>query len=317
MAKTRRVYVVGAYIPNGGTYMAYQLGRLIQLDFGHTAIAVRVGNESPDSGTRSYDIVFPSVSVTEMEAAIRPDDLLIANPSFSALNFGLRLCCRKLMYLQGFNTFNLLDLAFDRYVCVSDFVSGVMSQTYGIRGSVIPAFIQAEQFPPLKSWEDRPQHVVLVHQKGEAALQKLLFERLKSIIAAHAAHIRFEILPSIATPHPEFVRQLGEYRHLVTLAAAEGFGLVPLEAMAMGTTVVGFDGYGGRQYMRPNANCLIAGYPDIEGVARHLIASTNHEADARKMAAAGRASAAAYSYERFRNAWIAELQAFMEQAGSP
>jgi hypothetical protein len=261
--------------------------------------------------------VLQAESVTEMEAAIQPEDILIANPSFSALNFGLRLSCRKLMYIQGFNTFNFLDLAFDRYVFVSNFVSGVMSQTYGIRGPVIPAFIQSEQFPMPKAWGARPKHVVLVHQKGEAVLQKLLFERLQSIVAVHAPHIHFEFLSSAATPHTEFVRKLGEYTHLVTLAVAEGFGLVPLEAMAMGTAVVGFDGYGGRQYMRPNENCLIAAYPDVAGVARHLIASMNNEVTAKKMADAGRASAATYSYERFQNAWTAELHAFMEQGGLP
>ena len=49
---------------------------------------------------------------------------------------------------------------------------------------------------------------------------------------------------------------------------AQGFGLMPLEAMAMGCTVVGFDGYGGRDYMRPDINCCVVPYPDIDGSPR-------------------------------------------------
>jgi len=45
---------------------------------------------------------------------------------------------------------------------------------------------------------------------------------------------------------------------LYPLSVAEGFGLVPLEAMAMGSVVVGFDGYGGREHLTPGANCAVA-----------------------------------------------------------
>lgn len=306
-----RVYVVGAYVPNGGTYMAYHLGRLVQDEFGYAAVAVRLARETHADGVQSYDTIFPAVSVRQMEEDIRPDDLLIANPSFSAFNFGLRLQCRKLMYIQGFNTFSVLDMAFDRYVCASDFVHGVMAQTYCLRASVIPPFIEAAQFPPPPPWPDRPRNTVLVHQKGDAVLQKLLLDRVQSHSRSAAVHIRFEPLAPAPLPQADFVRRLGQHRYLLTLAVTEGFGLVPLEAMAMGVVVVGFDGYGGRQYMQSGFNCLVSGYPDVDAVARNLVTSMQREADAQLMAEQARFCAAEFNYARFRAAWIAELKSFL------
>lgn len=312
----RRVYVVGAYLPNGGTYMAYHLGRLVQQVFGHTAFAVRMSDERADGGIQDYDVVYPTVSLAEMESEIRPDDLLIANASFSQMNFGLRLNCRKLMYIQHFNSFSLLDVRFDRYVCVSDFVRDVIFKTYGMQPPVIPAFVSTDDCEKPLPWADRPAHRVLVHRKGDAALQTLLFERLQACVKAQVPHIRLESLSCAALSHRDLVARLGRYRYLVTLAAAEGFGMIPLEAMAMGTLVVGFDGFGGRQYMRPESNCLIAAYPDVEAVARHLIRAAEREQAARNLADNGRATAAAFDYRSFRDAWIAELKSWLDGAGA-
>src|SRR5689334_15799930 len=104
-----RAFIVGACIPNGGTVMAYEAGRILQVGFGYDARSVTLNGEDWDHGRHSYAIEFPKLTIAEMEDTIAEDDILIANPSFSEFLFGLRLPGRKLCYVQGFSTFSLLD----------------------------------------------------------------------------------------------------------------------------------------------------------------------------------------------------------------
>ncbi|MGA7385613.1 MAG: glycosyltransferase [Methylocella sp.] len=109
-------------------------------------------------------------------------------------------------------------------------------------------------------------------------------------------------------PARELMRRIGAARYFLTLSLAEGFGLLPLEAMALGVTVVGFDGFGGRHYMQPGVNCAVCPYPDISGLADRIIVVMRDPAYAAALAQAGRRTAAEYSYERFRATWIAEFE---------
>ena len=63
--KERRVFILRPYIPNGGTFMAYHLGRILHQEFGFNAFAV--GDERADNGIFDYDPVFPPISAEEME----------------------------------------------------------------------------------------------------------------------------------------------------------------------------------------------------------------------------------------------------------
>jgi hypothetical protein len=151
-----RVFIVGAYIPNGGTFMAYHLGRILHQEFGFHGFAVAVGDGRVDNGIFDYDPVFPIISMEEMEDSITDDDVLIANPSFSPFGFGFKKRGRKVMYIQGFNTFSLLDCRFDHYVCVSEFVRNFVANTYSIDTVVVPPFIRADTFPIAPPWKERP-----------------------------------------------------------------------------------------------------------------------------------------------------------------
>ncbi|MEO8959590.1 MAG: glycosyltransferase, partial [Rudaea sp.] len=102
--------------------------------------------------------------------------------------------------------------------------------------------------------------------------------------------------------------RIGSVRYFLTLSAAEGFGLVPLEAMAMGTTVIGYDGYGGRHYMRADENCRVAPYAQIERIAEMLIDAVNDPASSAPLAARGRETANGYDYATFRESWSAYFE---------
>jgi hypothetical protein len=304
----RRAYVVGAYLPNGGTYMAYHLGVILERDFGIPAIAVQMADETPDHGIQHYALRLPLVARETMEREIADDDILIVNPSFSPYQFGWRLPGFKLSYVQDFKTFALLDRKFDHYVAVSDFVAAFLRTVYALEVNVIPPFIELDDLPACPPWAERPPNLVLPYRKGMPEVWELSFARLRTILATRAPHIELaEPLPASGVPHRELLARLGATRHFLTLSAAEGFGLVPLEAMAMGACVIGYDAFGGRHYFRDGENCRVAPYPEIERIADHVIAAVNDPAASARLAERGRETAARFSYAAFRERWIAEF----------
>jgi hypothetical protein len=316
ISPVRRVFVVGAYLPNGGTYMAYHLGRILHLDFGFEVAAVALGDERLENGIFDYDVNFPAIGVTDMEQQIAEGDVLLANPSFSNYFFGPRLPGRKLMYVQGFNTFALLDRYFDHYVSVSRFVARFIRTTYGLTTPVIPAFVELGRLPAAPAWQDRPSGSILIHVKGDSTFGSMALAKLRDAVARRVTGVDLgRMLDPIALPRPDFLSRLGASRYLVSLSPAEGFGLVPLEAMAMGMTIIGFDGFGGREYMRPGKNCLVTSYPDIEGVAERLVVALDAPQFAQRLAEAGRLTALQFGYQRFRAGWRAQFQRFLAAEG--
>jgi hypothetical protein len=312
ISSARRVFVVGAYLPNGGTHMAYHLGRILHLDFGLEVAAVTLGDERFENGIFGYDVNFPTIGVEHMEQEIGETDILVANPSFSNYFFGPRLPGRKLMYIMDFKTFTLLDRYFDHYVCCGSFVARFIRNTYGMRTPVIPLFIELDRLPTSPAWQDRPAGSILVHLKGDPTFRRVALAKLRDAVARRAPQVDLNnILDQPTLPHADFLGRLGACRYLVSLSPAEGFGLVPLEAMALGTTVIGFDAFGGREYMRPGKNCLVTSYPDIEGVAERLVAAVGTPAFAERLAAAGRTTALQFGYRRFRPAWHEQFRRFL------
>jgi len=293
--------------------MAYHVARILQEDFGFVGIGV--GDATPDHGLFNYSLRFRMVSLTDLETSISDDDVLIANPSFSHLWLGLKCRGRKLMYIQGFRTFRILDCCFDYYVSASEFVRKFVSSTYAIETEVVPPFISAESFPAAARWRDRPPGSVLTltNFKSTDDLEQLLLHRLRGIVAGRFPALTIDAVPAGAFPHRELVGRIGRYRHFLTFSVAEGFGLIPLEAMAMGVTVVGFDAFGGRDYMRDGVNCAVTSYPDVEGVADRLAAVLANPDYAQSLAESGRITGNShlYTYERFRSDWHRHIAAFL------
>src|SRR5207302_1108578 len=102
-----------------------------------------------------------------------------------------------------------------------------------------------DRFPESRDWFSRPETVVLPYRKGIPEVWDLSFRRLQEILDKRAPYILLEEPLTPPMPQSELLSRLGSVRYLLTLSPVEGFGLVPLEAMAMGTLVVGYDGFGG------------------------------------------------------------------------
>lgn len=302
----KRVYVIEPYVPNGGTYMSYHLALILHLDFGFDPIAVSDAGTSSKHGIFVYSHEYPTVSTDQMMRDVRPEDILIANPSFSHYGFGERVKAIKIMYIQGFNTFSLLDCGFDHYVSVSTFVQSFIQNVYSIATEVIPAFIEVSPSVPRKPWGDRPREPFFVWTKNHSPLLRALFARLQQALP------EYRLAPSLPEriTHDQFITKLGERRYFLTLSATEGFGLPALEAMAMGTTVIGFDGFGGRDYMKSNINCSVRPFPDVDGVAEAVRLLVANPDQAERMAEAGTRTATEYrfTYNAFQAAWRKRFQ---------
>lgn len=308
-----KVYVVGPYIPNGGTFMAYHVALILHRDFGFQGVAVQVGTEGPDNGVFDYPTVFPSVALETLPSTVTDDDVLIVNPSFSAHCLALRCRGRKVMYVQDFKTFDLLDCRFDLYVSVSGFVQGFLRNVYGIETPVISPFIRRERFPEAPPWSARPAGSVLLHNKGNATRQSHLLERVRTRLRRQRPD--FSFVNALPGKHAQgaLIERLGQVRYLFSLCPAEGFGLIPLEAMAMGTTVIGFDAFGGRDYMRPDENCAAVAWPRVDELTDLLLDLLDQPERAAALAAEGRVTARLpqFGIDQFDAAWRGQFASFL------
>lgn len=305
-----RAYVYQAYIPAGGTYMAYHVGRVLDQYFGMEVLAV---GAEPETGMFSYPVHYPVVDESRFLREIRADDLIICNPSFSSQHFGLRLPCRKLTFVQNIRTYTVLDVFFDHYVCVSEWVRRFLSGYYGIEANVIPAFINTEFFHFKDNWEVRRPVFLVMERKHESLVFKRLLEVYSGLYPG--VQLPYEIVPLM--PQNALADRFREARFFLSLDAMEGFGLPMLEAMACGCAVAGWDSGGCREYARPGENALLARYGDLEELARHVHRLLTQSAAACALGAAGGLAGPRFSRERFDAAWKRELAPIVGRAPPP
>lgn len=164
-----------------------------------------------------------------------------------------------------------------------------------VRPALLPHFAQAAAGTPKR------RQIAFMPRKrpDDARLLRTLFQGLFP---------RFADVPWVEIANAgrtEVARLLAGSSIFASLSRHEGLGLPPLEAMAAGCLVCGFDGGGGREYATPD-NGLWVEEGNLEAFARALAAALEmDELETARRQAAGRATAAAFSLERFE----AELQA--------
>lgn len=304
-----KVYIAGAKIPTGGAYMAYHIGRLLTRHFGYEPVDVHIYDI--ESEIFSYDTPMKTISVADMERSITADDVMVVNPAFSQFLFGLTLPGRKIMYVQDFRTFLLLDCHFDLYVSVSHVVSRYLHALYGMVTKVIPAFIDPPEVE-MVPWEKRPEGSALVYIKNPSREHQTLLKFLEQQLSKTAPHIDVsQILEGRGLSHADFIRTLASVRYLVNFSLAEGFGLVPLEAMSVGTMVTGVDGLAGGDYMQHGVNSFTGNIRDLRPLPSIIKNAFEDEALAKTCIANGFITAQRFGYEAFKTAWLAELSTFL------
>jgi glycosyl transferase family 1 len=303
----RSVYIIGAYIPNGGTFMAYHLGLIVGEYIHAKPIAVRVGDESLDSSVFEYPEHIPLIDINEFKEIGKSTDVMIMNPSFSDLGLGPHFKGFKLMYVQGYSTFGVIDGSFDSYVSVSGFVCDFLNRSYGINTPVIPPFVDLEAAPSAQSWKERPKDRVLVVTKGNATQQASIFQQIKQKISCNRPDVTFDFVPG-RMKQKDFWALLSAYRYVLSLSVAEGFGLVSLESMGVGAAVIAFDAGGGTSYMLDQENCLCASYPNVDRLGDLLLMALNNPNQALEISRNASFQARTFTYDRFYNSWLNHLQ---------
>ncbi|MDX1975002.1 MAG: glycosyltransferase [Rickettsiales bacterium] len=306
------VYVIGALLPTGGAHMAYHLGVLLKRHFGFALFDVPVF--PAERGLFYYPEPITTISVEQMENTITDEDVLIINPAFSQFLFGLRLPGKKVMYVQDFRTFLLLDCHCDLYVSVSSLVSRYVYALYGIATPIVPAFIQLDRMPQAVPWDERPEHSALVYVKNPSTEHQLLLSGLQDSLTKVAPHIDLtRVLEGRNLSHDAFLAQLGSVRYFVNMSLAEGFGLVPLEAMAMGAMVTGVDGLAGRDYLRSGENCLVSSITHLHDLPETVYKAFTDMPLARACAQQGAITASQYGYEPFKTAWLTHFSRLLKR----
>lgn len=301
----KRVFVFEGYIPRGGTYMAYQIGRICYEKFGVPVYVV--GSNKTNSNFFNYDYEFPVVSTEYLHKEVKDDDLLICNPSFSNNFFGIKLPCKKLMYIQDIKTFQVLDVFFDYYVSVSSFVQDFISRYYNIKTQVILPFINHHLFNKGLPWEEREDKFLVLNFKEHT------MPLLEHIISCYKKRYPFsqKEIQVISNVKQEVLAELmGRYRYYLTLSPVEGFGLLPLEAMASGCAVFGFDGMGGREYFKSH-NSYVVQYGSVNELIELLYLTELNPEEVFLTAKLGMREAQRFTKQIFDENWFNYLSEYV------
>jgi glycosyltransferase involved in cell wall biosynthesis len=154
---------------------------------------------------------------------------------------------------------------------------------------VLPHFAQAARLAtPLRQIAYMPRK-----RPTDAAALKTLF---RALFQQHAQVPWIEINDMT---RPQVAQALAQSSLFASLSRDEGLGLPPLEAMAAGCLVCGFDGGGGKEYATADNGYWVA-EGDMEGFARALHTALTLDAGTQAArVAAAQATAAAFSEANF------------------
>ncbi|WP_164525484.1 glycosyltransferase family 4 protein [Siminovitchia acidinfaciens] len=305
----RKVFVFKGYGDNGAAYLIYQIGRICHYQFGSPLFIVEHKKKIPRMPQLThprfdYPFEFRDITIGEMKKMMKPNDLFICNPAYSNKWFGPNLPMKKLMYLQGMNTYPVLDIFFDHYVSVSHFVQQHVKNVFNTPSSVISPFINQSVFRNKTPWNERSNDILILGYKGYAEpVFQYLHEYYKEKYPS--SNIGYRMVKDVT--QKELADLLNQHKYYLTLNPSEGFGLPPLEAMACGCAVIGFDSMGGRDYFQHGKNAYIVKYGDFEQLAEYLrkiVLDPNIGEDIAKKAVE---TASQFSYNRFETEWTKYL----------
>ncbi|TAK49476.1 MAG: glycosyltransferase family 1 protein [Xanthobacteraceae bacterium] len=295
--------------------MAYHIGMLLRDRYGYKLVNVQVPHSS-----NAWDIfTIPSpdhhLPIDNLCNSATKADILICNPSFSSYGLSFSFPGKSICYVQGLNTFDILDPGFSVYVAASRPVANFLENRYELETPVISPFVTICDTAKLKNWHDRPANIVLINLKGTSSLHEKINTHILSELRQRYPDVIFQNLFDQKLPHQTLYERMGAHRYLLTLSLIEGFGLIPLEAMASGMTVAGFDGMGGRDYMHRGTNCLTAPYNDLEQTIELASLMLTDDRLAHTLAINGLETAKQFTREKFEERWSALLAEFLGQAG--
>lgn len=305
----KKVYVFKGYGNDGGAFLSYQIGRICHYQFGSPLFIVehkqKISRMSKMKHPRfDYPFEFRDITIAQMKKMMKPNDLFICNPAYSKRWFGLNLPMKKLMYIQGMNTYPVLDIFFDHYVSVSHFIQQHVKNLYNKPSPMISPFINHSVFENRVPWRERSNDLLILGYKGYAEpLLKYLSEFYKGKYPG--SNIADKMVNNLT--QKELADLFNQHKYYLTLNPIEGFGLPPLEAMACGCAVIGFDSMGGRDYLENEKNAFVVDYGDFERLAGYLRRIELDPDMGENIAEHGAKTAQQFSYNRFETEWTKYL----------
>jgi len=294
--------------------MAYHVGRIVAARLGFEPVAVQVRRETAADSYFEYPGRMDSLQLAALADTATADDVLVCNPSFSDLQLGTAFPGRSLMYVQGVNTYRVIDGFFDHYVAVSGFVRDHLALHYGWDVPVIAPFVHGERIASPAPWEERPPGTVLTLMKAHG---DVLLTQIRERLAARHPHLELAITTIDAMSHPDLLAEMQRHRYFLALSPLEGHPLMPIEAMLSGCCVVGFHGGGGRDYMRSGVNSLVVGYPRVDAVVAAVAQLLENPGHGRALAVTGRADAGRFTYDRFAGRWSDYVDQHLDRPRPP
>lgn len=301
-----RVFVAGGYLMNGGAHMAYHIGRVLHEQF-QLPVSV-IGNPPPPNTCFTYAYNFPAIPIPEAMNRATADDILISTGGLSEQMFGLTFPGRKLCYVQGVNTYAVLDAFFDKYVFCSQFVRQHVRHYFGVDGEVAHPFIDTNLFAGGKPWSERKHQIVVL---GFKPITKALLPMITRELQQHFPEIGAPFMAFQYLSQRELSNVLGDSRYYLSLSAIEGFGLPMLEAMASGCAVIGFDAFGGKEFLVDGHNGWCSSYPDVKKLVANLAFAVANPDEAQRLAQNAYQTSRRFSKANFDGIWSGILENFL------
>jgi glycosyltransferase involved in cell wall biosynthesis len=303
------IYYVGYLPPKTGGEMV-NLQHVAALHAaGLRAVALVNAGFAPDDVPA--DLVLP-IEVLQPGKVFSSDDVIVVPEYYrEAIAHFTTQPCRAVLHVQGpfllfrglksvaeLNALPWLGVLTCSHFCAETLAAmGLRVRAAVVRPPVLPVFCKSAQGDASKKLqiaympEKRPK---------EAPVVQAIFQ------ARYPEWARVPWVPIANVSRAECARLLAESAVFASFSCLEGLGLPPLEAMASGCAVAGFDGHGGREYATPENGLWVpegdhAGFADAlaRALADCSAASAGGGMAHGARLAAGRATAASFSQARF------------------
>jgi glycosyltransferase involved in cell wall biosynthesis len=305
------IYYVGYLPPKTGGEMVNLQHVAALHSAGRRAVALVNAGYSPSNVPA--DLVLP-MEVLKPGKVFAPDDVVVVPEYYrDAILHFTKQPCRAVLHVQGpfllfrglqsvaeLNALPWLGVLTCSHFCAETLAAmGVRVPAAVVRPPLLPVFCQSALGDAKKKLqiaympEKRPK---------EAPVVRAIFQ------ARYPAWASVPWVPIANVSRAECARLLAESAVFASFSYLEGLGLPPLEAMASGCAVAGFDGLGGREYATAENGLWVpeadhAGFADalaqVLAGCSAAAASSGDSTAHRARLAAGRRTAASFSQARF------------------
>ena len=256
---------------------------------------------------------FESTACILNEPRISPsaNDILVFPETLNGLLAELvqaDLPAKKVLYCQNhhyalFNSIppeRMAGLGFAAIACQSHVARNFLERVLHLKDvKIVPCVIDTDLFRP----RQKRMQIAFVPRKlpRESAAIHRIFQLKYPALASTAW------LPIENRPERDTAEIFGHSAIVLSLPFLESLGLVPLEAMACGALVAGFDGYGGREYATPENGIWLP--PDhleeaADALALLIQKFTRNDPEIVRMRDAGFATTKRYSKDNARSALL-------------